>query len=144
MLNQELDHRLLNGLQMIVSLLSLQSRMSATSETASQLAVAANRVATIARLHRHLHSCDDSKTIAFKPYLEELCGEYSTMLSPQECVKQIIAVEAMDIKLPSTTGIPLGFIVSELITNAAKYGKGHIIVTLAPKSRKRLCTIGLQ
>ena len=58
------------------------------------------------------------------------------MLSPQECVNLIIAVEAMDIKLPSTTGIPLGFIVSELITNAAKYGKGHIIVTLAPNPEK--------
>jgi two-component sensor histidine kinase len=121
---------------MIVSLLSLQSRASANSETASQLAIAANRVATIARLHRHLHSCDDSQTIAFKPYLEELCGEYSTMLSPQEDVNRIITVEAMDIKLPSATGTPLGFIVSELITNAAKYGKGPITVTLAPNPEK--------
>jgi two-component sensor histidine kinase len=135
-LSQESDHRLLNGLQMIVSLLSLQSRTSANSETASQLAVAANRVATIGRLHRHLHSCDGSQTIAFKPYLEELCGEYSTMLSPQEGVNRIIAVEAMDITLPSTTGIPLGFIVSELITNAAKYGKGDITVSLAPNLEK--------
>jgi two-component sensor histidine kinase len=135
-LNQESDHRLLNGLQMIVSLLSLQSRTSANSETASQLAVAANRVATIGRLHRHLHSCDGSQAIAFKPYLEELCGEYSTMLSPQECVNRIIAVEAIDIKLPSTTGIPFGFIVSELITNAAKYGEGPITVTLAPNPEK--------
>ena len=42
-LNQESDHRLLNGLQMIVSLLSLQSRASANSEIASQLAIAADR-----------------------------------------------------------------------------------------------------
>ena len=135
-LNQESDHRLLNGLQMIVSLLSLQSRASANSEAASQLAAAANRVATIGRLHRHLHSCDGSQTIAFKPYLEELCGEYSTILSSSECVNRIIAVEAMDIKLPSTTGIPLGFIVSELITNAAKYGQGPITVTLVQSPEK--------
>jgi two-component sensor histidine kinase len=46
-LSKESDHRLLNGLQMIVSLLSLQSRASPNAEVASQLAIAANRVATI-------------------------------------------------------------------------------------------------
>ena len=36
----------------------------------------------------------------------------------------------MGINLPTTTAIPLGFIVNELITNAAKYGKGRIVVRL--------------
>ena len=49
-LRQEADHRLLNGVQMVVSLLSLQGRASENAEVASQLAVAANRVATIARV----------------------------------------------------------------------------------------------
>lgn len=43
LMSKESDHRLLNGLQMIVGLLSLQSRASANVETASQLAAAANR-----------------------------------------------------------------------------------------------------
>ena len=53
-LSKESDHRLLNGLQMIVSLLSLQSRASADAEAASQLTVAASRVATIGRIHQRL------------------------------------------------------------------------------------------
>jgi two-component sensor histidine kinase len=44
--------------------------------------------------------------------------------------QQLIAVEADEITLPAATAIPLGFVVNELITNAAKYGKGRITVRL--------------
>ena len=135
-LGKESDHRLLNGMQMIVSLLSLQGRASANAEVASQLAVAANRVATIARVHRDLHTFDGVQTVALKQYIEDLCRDFSMMLSSEKSPEQIIAVEGIEIELPSATGIPLGFIVNELITNAAKYGKGRITVRLEPTSRK--------
>jgi two-component sensor histidine kinase len=129
-LSQESDHRLLNGMQMIVSLLSLQSRASENAEVASQLAVAANRVATIARVHRDLHNFDGVQTVALKQYIEDLCRDMSAMLSFERSPEQIIAVEGIEINLPTATGIPLGFIVNELITNAVKYGNGRITVRL--------------
>ena len=129
-LSKECDHRLLNGLQMIVSLLSLQSRASTNAEAAAQLAVAAKRVATIERVHRRLHYFDGVQTVAFKQYLEDLCRDFSTMLSSEERPEQAIAVEGIEIELPTAIGIPLGFIVNELVTNAAKYGKGRITVRL--------------
>jgi two-component sensor histidine kinase len=129
-LSQESDHRLLNGMQMIVSLLSLQSRASENAEVASQLAVAANRVATIARVHRDLHNFDGVQTVALKQYIEDLCRDMSAMLSTEKSPEQIIAVEGIEINLPTATGIPLGFIVNELITNAVKYGTGRITVRL--------------
>jgi two-component sensor histidine kinase len=43
-----------------------------------------------------------------------------------------ISVEGSEIELPATTAIPLGFIVSELITNAAKHGKRRIAIRLEP------------
>ena len=43
---QEFEHRLLNSLQLIVSLLSLQSRAATTPEAATQLKIAANRMRT--------------------------------------------------------------------------------------------------
>jgi two-component system, sensor histidine kinase PdtaS len=130
LLSRESDHRLLNNLQMIVSLLSLQSRASANPEVAAQLAVAANRVATIERVHRRLHYLDGVQIVAFKQYLEDLCRDFSTMLSSEECPDRVIAVEGIEIKLPTVTAIPLGFVVNELITNAAKHGKGRITVRL--------------
>jgi two-component system, sensor histidine kinase PdtaS len=135
-LSTESDHRLLNGLQMIVSLLSLQSRASANAEAASQLAVAANRVATIGRVHQRLHDLDGVQTVAFKQYLEDLCRDFSTMLSSEERSERVIVVEGIEIKLPTATGIPLGFIVNELITNAAKYGEGRIALRLEPNPEK--------
>lgn len=120
-LNEESDHRLLTGLQTIVSLLRLQSRASPNAEAAAQLAVAADRVATIERLHRRLHCLDGAKTVAFEQYIEDLCGDFSGMLSAEGDRGRVIAVEGIDIELPSVTAIPLGFIVNELITNAVKH-----------------------
>jgi two-component system, sensor histidine kinase PdtaS len=130
--SKEFDHRLLNSLQMIVSLLSLQSRASTNTEAASQLAVAADRVATIERVHRRLHWLDGVQTVAFKQYLEEFCRDFSPMLSSQERPEQVIVVEGIEIKLPAATAIPLSFIVNELITNAVKYGHGRITIRLEP------------
>jgi two-component system, sensor histidine kinase PdtaS len=130
LLSKESDHRLLNDLQVIVSLLSLQSRALANAEVASQLAAAAGRIATIGRMHRRLHYCDGVQSVAFKQFLEDLCRDFSSMLSADLRPERNIVVEGVEITLPSVTAVPLGFIVNELITNAGKYGKGRIKVRL--------------
>jgi len=132
LMSKESDHRLLNGLQIIASLLSLQSRASTNTEAASQLAAAAKRMAMVARVHRHLHGLDGVQTVALKQYLEDLCRDCSAMLSSEDDSEQSIVVEGTELKVPCSTGIPLGYIVSELIMNAAKYGKGRISVRLEP------------
>ncbi len=52
------------------------------------------------------------------------------MMLSAERPERVIAVEGIEIELPAGTAIPLGFIASELITNAAKYGTGRITVRL--------------
>jgi two-component system, sensor histidine kinase PdtaS len=127
-LSQESDHRLLNSVQMIVSLLSLQGRASENAEVASQLAAAADRIATIGRIHRRLHSLDGVQTFALKQYIEDLCRDFSMMSSDRP--ERVIVVEGIEIELPAVTAIPLGFIANELITNATKYGTGPTKVRL--------------
>ena len=129
-LSRESDHRLLNGLQMIGSLLSLQSRASANAEAASQLAIAADRVATVGRVHRRLHSIDGVQTVAFKQYLEDLCRDFSTMLSSEERRIGSSSSRGLKSSCRPRPRVPLSFIANELITNAAKYGKGRITVSL--------------
>ncbi len=114
---------------MIMSLLSLQSRASENAEVASQLAGAADRIATIGRIHRRLHSFDGVQTFALKQYLEDLCRDFSVILSTER-PERLIVVEGIEVTLPAVTAVPLGFIASELITNAAKYGTGRITVSL--------------
>lgn len=127
LLTRESDHRLLNDLQIVVSLLSLQSRASGNAETAGQLKTAADRVSTIVRLHQRLHSHDGAQTVAFKQYLGELCRDFSVMMSGERKVGLVLDTNE-ELELPGATGIALGFIVSELLTNAAKHGKGLVTV----------------
>jgi two-component sensor histidine kinase len=122
----EFDHRFVNGLQWITALLTLQSR-SATPEAAEQLAIAARRVAAFGSVHRRLHLLDDQRTVEFSQYLRLLCKDLSGLLLRDDD-GDAITVEGPTIEIETTIAIPLGFIVNELITNAAKYARGKIIV----------------
>jgi two-component sensor histidine kinase len=134
-LAQEFDHRLLNSLQLIASLLSLQSR-SATPEAAAQLIIAACRVAAFGRVHHQLHLLDHQDRVEFKHYLEHLCADISKLLFEDQ-IGSAIVVEGTRTEIPTKFAIPLGFIVNELITNSAKYAKGKTTVRLEERSPDR-------
>jgi two-component sensor histidine kinase len=127
-LAQEFEHRLINSLQLIVSLLSLQSR-DVEPEAALQLVIAARRVAALGRVHHRLHILDHQKTVEFKQYLDLLCQDLSDLLL-SERTGYTILVEGAKIEIPTEFAVPLGFIVNEMITNSAKYAEGNIIVRL--------------
>jgi two-component sensor histidine kinase len=129
LLTREFEHRLVNGLQLVVSLLSLQSQKTESPEAAAQLKIAAKRVGALGRVHRRLHLLDHSDTVELKQYIEQLCSDLSGMLFDGDA-DHVVAVEGVEIKVPTRLGIPLGFIVNELITNAAKHATGKITVRL--------------
>ena len=137
MLATEFDHRLINGLQLIVSLLSMQSRTAPTPEAADQLTIAARRVSALGRVHRRLHLLDHQDQVEFKEYLQNLCEDLSGLLV-EEGSGYAIVVEGAKVDIPTTAAIPLGFIINELITNSAKHAEGHITVrieALSPTDR---------
>ena len=91
--------------------------------------MAANRVATLGRIHRHIHALDKLECVELKQYLEKLCCDLADMAS-NEFPERSLRVEGAELKVPSVIAIPLGFIASELITNSIKYAKGKIAVSL--------------
>ena len=129
MLAHEFEHRLINGLQLVVSLLSLQSRAATTPEAAAQLTIAARRVSALGRVHHRLHLLDHQRTVRFKDYLSELCTDLSGLLLEAHTGYAIV-VEGKEVEIPTESAIPLGFIVNELITNSVKYAKSHISVRI--------------
>ena len=135
-LAKESEHRFLNGLQLINSLLSAQSRSTKSPEAAAQLSMAANRVATLGRVHRHLHTLDRLESVAFGQYLRALCADISAV-APGEFGERSISVEGAELEIPRTIAVPLGFIASELITNAIKYAGGKITVSLQAMHDRR-------
>lgn len=129
LMRSESDHRLLNGLQLVVSMLALQSRAAAAPEVAAQLSIAASRVATIERVHRRLHYNDGTNTVMMKKYLQDFCADFSSMTSSD--AGKNLQVVGSEMEVPTATAIPLGFIANELVTNAVKYGSGPVIVGLS-------------
>jgi two-component system, sensor histidine kinase PdtaS len=129
LMSRESDHRLMNGLQMVSSLLSLQSREAQNAVAAEQLKIAANRIATIGSVHKRLHALDNVRSVQLKQYLEDLCDDMRRIL-PVEDAGRHLAVKGIALEVPTAIGIPLGYIVSELVTNSAKHANGKITVKL--------------
>jgi two-component system, sensor histidine kinase PdtaS len=139
-LAQEFEHRLANSLQLIVGLLSLQSSAATTVEAAEQFTIAAKRVTALGRVHQRLHLLDHQRNVQFKQYLQDLCDDLSDLLL-QERAERAVVVSGANVKLPTALGIPLGFIVSELITNSAKYAKGDITVRMEKSATGHLLSV---
>ena len=129
MLAQEFEHRLINGLQIIVSLLSMQSRTATTPEAADQLTIAARRVSALGRVHRRLHLLDHEDQVEFK---ELFPGLVRGPLGPAVPGGQRLRDRGRgrEGRHSGHVAIPLGFIVNELITNSAKYAAGHVTVRI--------------
>lgn len=127
LLAKEVDHRVKNSLQMITSLLRLQRNPLGKSQASEQLALAANRVAAVIRVHHHLYAGDGDGSINCQEYLQRLCGDLSATLRPDQ---PAIDVEVIEAALPRAKIVSLGLIVAELVTNAAKHGTGNIKVRL--------------
>jgi two-component sensor histidine kinase len=130
-LMQEFEHRLGNSLQLVAGMLTLQGCTAATAEAAAQLSAASRRVNAIKTVHSRLHAFDRQERVEFRNYLEGLCGDLSGLLFHDPSSRAII-VQSAELEMPTTLGVPLGFIVAELITNACKHTKGDIAVRLEP------------
>lgn len=125
---KETDHRVMNSLQLISGLLRLQrGALGGASEASEQLALAASRVSAVARVHQHLYAGDGDGLIDCGAYLRRLCDDLSGTLRPDRAA---IGVAVVDAALPTAQIVPLGLIVAELVTNAAKHGGGAIRVSL--------------
>jgi two-component sensor histidine kinase len=128
LMGHEADHRFLNGLQMVANLLEMQARAAQSPNAADQLNIAAKRVAAIGSIHRRLHSLDHiNESIDLKQYIGDICRDMRRVLFSGDSQWNIV-VDGITLNVPITTAIPLGYIVSELTMNAAKYSGGDISV----------------
>ena len=123
MLAREIDHRVMNSLQFVSSMLTLQSRTQKSQEAAAALKEAANRVAAVARVHRHSHTDNIADSVSSIVYLGRLCEDLSGILG--------ISVTATgdELAVPRARVQPIGLIVNELAMNAAKHGTDAITVS---------------
>ena len=116
---REVNHRVKNSLQLVSSLLRLESRQIADPVTRRHFDEACARVATVARVHERLYKTDKVGVVEFGQFLRDLCAD----LSHSAMIEQghHIDVHADTRELPTDKVIPLALIVNELVTNAVKY-----------------------
>lgn len=119
---KEIDHRVMNSLQFVSSLLTMQSRSLRDNEAVSHLQLAANRVAAVAQVHRHFYA-DDADRASCITFLRRLCEDLASILGHE------IRVTGDEGNIPTTSIQPIGLLVNELVTNAAKHGRGLIEVS---------------
>lgn len=119
---RETDHRVMNSLQFVASLLAMQGRAAGAADPARQIEVAAARVNAIARVHRHFVAAE-AGTVPCLAFLDRLCTDLSDIFG------QAVEVTGEEAKVPARLVEPIGLIVNELVTNAAKHGRGRIRVS---------------
>jgi len=117
---KEIHHRVKNNMQIISSLLSLQSRYIKDKESFGVFKESQNRVKSMAMIHERLYNSKGLSKIDFREYIENLVYDlfYSYGIN-QNFIK--IEINTDDISLNVDTAIPCGLIINELVTNSIKY-----------------------
>jgi PAS domain S-box-containing protein len=116
----EVHHRVKNNLQMVSSLLSLQAHGAKGAGQADVLAVAQNRIRSLALIHERLYASGDMTVLDMADYLGKLVGRLaSTYDISASRVK--IRTDIENVRMSIDTAIPCGLIVNELVTNSLKH-----------------------
>ncbi|NJO01113.1 MAG: tetratricopeptide repeat protein, partial [Bacteroidia bacterium] len=118
MLLKEIHHRVKNNLQLILSLLNLQSRSVNDEAVRNFVKEGKNRVKSMALIHQSLYESDNLGKINFEQYLQKLVVNLIQSFGASRISWKI---EAPDLFLDIHTAIPVGLITNELVTNALKY-----------------------
>lgn len=121
LLLRDIHHRIKNNLTTVSSLLNIQSNHMRDEEAKSAFKQSRKRIQSIALLHEKLYRSVDLAHVEFGEYVRELADTLIKSAAIPE--KQIdLKVEIRDTYFNVDTAIPMGLIITELVTNGLKYG----------------------
>jgi two-component sensor histidine kinase len=133
-LMKEIHHRVKNNLQVISSLLDLQSRAITNTQASEAIKEGRNRVLSMALIHQNLYGDNNIKRISIRSYIINLSNG---LIDSYNIEKGRIAIDTDidDLNLDVDTVIPIGLILNELVSNALKHAfegrkNGNIHITL--------------
>jgi len=134
LLLQEIHHRVKNNLQIIVSLLKLQSKHIYDQRDLEIFNNSRARVETMSLIHEKLYKSKDISSINFDTYIRELASYLLKAYKVQQEDIELL-INANNVKLGIDTAIPCGLIINELVINILKFAfpegrKGRIEITV--------------
>ncbi|MDP3692814.1 sensor histidine kinase [Bradyrhizobium sp.] len=144
LLLRELSHRTKNHLSMIISLLRLKGARQKDPGAKQDFERAIERVHTIAFLHEHLYRKDVFDRINIESYLEDICASLELSLLAERKIAIVRELQAAELHID--LAVPLGLIVNEVVTNAAKYAflpgeAGRIVIRFRRRGDQGILTI---
>lgn len=134
---KEIHHRVKNNLQVITSLLSLQSYQIKDDTTRSLFHQSQYRINSMAMIHEMLYQSDKLSSINYSDYLGQLIDKLLSSIKGNQHQVQTNLALPKDLYLNIDTAIPLGLLINEIVTNALKYGipkdeKGILSLKITP------------
>jgi len=131
---REIHHRVKNNMQVISSLLNLQSAHIKDSQYKEILKESQNRIRSMALVHERLYQSENLANIDFHEYITSLVrGLFRSYNATADMVSLVIEVE--DVSLGVDAAVPCGLIINELVSNSLKHAfpggrKGEIKIVL--------------
>lgn len=143
LLLEEIHHRVKNNLQIMSSLFSLQTRFTQDPEALKILKDSQSRIRSMALIHEKLYHGNDLEHIDFKDYLQTLTSYLAHLYSG---ARAKIRLEVPPVLLDMDTAIPLGILVTELVSNALKHAfpegrSGEILVTFSQQGAQTVLSV---
>ena len=140
LLLKEIHHRVKNNLQVVSSLLKLQSGFVKDENSLDLLIDSQNRVRSMALVHQKLYQSKDFSEIDFNEYLRQLSEHLFNVFKAKSDNIEIL-INSGKVNLSIDQAIPCGLIINELISNSLKYAfpdgrKGKVQVNLAYNDNK--------
>jgi two-component sensor histidine kinase len=137
---KEIHHRVKNNLQIISSLLRLQSGQIDNAIAKAALRDMQNRVRSMALIHEHLYRSDNLASVDLATYLRSLCQQLFRALVTAPGTIQL-HLDLAPVRLEIDQAIPCGLLVNELVTNALKHAfpigrSGVLRVELQPLAER--------
>lgn len=131
---REIHHRVKNNMQILTSLLRLQTRQTDSLPLRQVLQESEARIRSMGLLHEKLYQSESVSTIDMQGYLRTLTAELIRTNTPSGTRREV-KLNVGDVNLGLDTALPCGLIITELVTNALKYAfpnrpNGTIYVSL--------------
>ncbi len=142
---REVHHRVKNNLQIISSLLNLQSSYINDEKAYEYFQESQNRIKSMALIHEKLYRPKDLTKINFSDYLQDLISYLSAMYRKDNHTI-IFETEIDDVYINMDIAINLGLIINELVSNSLKYAfpnnrSGNISINLQDKNQKLVLSV---
>ena len=146
MLLKEVHHRVKNNLQVISSILNLQSSYVTDESTKTILKESQNRIKSMSFIHENLYQKDKFSSIDFSDYIFNLSNN---LVHSYHIFDNLVEIkyEMDSVNLSLDQAIPCGLIVNELVSNALKYAfpnreKGELTIRLKSENKQIELMIG--